>query len=363
MRLGALLALAMAVALAFWARSPGEAVACSIGIPEAMNSAAYLRGSGVVATGTLHAATADTIQLRVEEALKGAAPGDDVTINNHQLTTDAACGLHVLSGDPGSKYHDGQHVFVMLNKGADGTWWPGLGLGVQNLPADDLVPVVSPWGTMALTEAERRVRNAHTPVTLLPDKGCGIGRLDPAAIAEYRQQSTVVAEGVFSGDLDGQSAFEIEKLVAGDTGGATVVFVQNRYIESQPPGCSLTLGRQIAFRRGEHMLVFLRPNELGGNAQYRVSGGGAAAVEINTTYVTWGLPTLRDFRRAAEDLAGSHPIAAAASPTPGPIKPLPDTGLPIGPPLEEDSKDWGYGVALAAGLLAAVGVLAFASRR
>jgi hypothetical protein len=356
----------LAVAFA-WLHALSDAAACSVGPPDAINTVAYLRASGIVAIGTLHDATADTVRLRVEEGLKGAVPGDEVTLTNHHLTTDPACGLHVLENDPGGKYHDGQHIFAMLTRGPDGDWWPAvLSIGVQELPEDDLVPVVGPWGAVRLSDTEQRIRGVPVPEVLAPDGGCGLSRLDPAQIEAYRTQSVMVLEGVFGEAINGRSVFGIGKVIAGTATVDSGVMVQNRQIYAQPPDCVPRLDVSIAYQQGQHMLLFLRPNELGGEGPYRVAGGGAAAVEINAEYLTWGMPTLRDFRRAAEDVAGAKaesPVASGATVTPVPLTQLPDADVVATAPGGQDSDRGGYIVAITAGLGAAGSVAAFGARR
>ena len=151
---------------------------------------------------------------------------------------------------------------------------------MQELPENDLIPVVSPWGAVSLVDAEQRVHAVPPPGLLVADS-CGSWRLDPAAIEASRAQSTLVVEGVFSGDLGGRSYFEIWKVIAGDAkpgGGSDGAESVDR---SPSSDCVLALGEGVVFRQGQHMLLFLRPNELGGAGDYRVAGGGAAAVEIN----------------------------------------------------------------------------------
>ena len=78
------------------------------------------------------------------------------------------------------------------------------------------------------------------------------------------------------------------------------------------------------------------------------------------------MPTLRDFRRAAEDLAGAKPESpgvSGATVTPVPLTQLPDANVVATKPTGRDSNDWGYFVAAAAGLVAAAGVAAFGARR
>jgi hypothetical protein len=142
-----------------------RAAACSLVLPTLESLAA---DSQLVVIGTISGAGEDTATLEVEQYLQGGDGAREISLVNHEFSTDPACNPELGAG---SRWGDGTRLLAFLDPatfdlGAD--WQDGalggMGIIVINddsiiLPSGDLLPLAD-----AITRISGRVPSGDAPM-------------------------------------------------------------------------------------------------------------------------------------------------------------------------------------------------------
>jgi hypothetical protein len=350
----------LAATYAPWGSSPAHA--CSISPFSEQSLLPAIGEAQVVAVGTLRDATRDEIQFEIEEAMKGADPGDVLPIRNQPVQLFANCDLYFDPNHPGFYYPEGERVLMLLvQDDTDGRWHPEyFGNAWFAIDGDGLYWHSDDTPSPPLAEIRAAV-SASPGGTVEPDDEIACSLVFGAITHELPatiDRSELIVVGELWGATGGTMKVRVHEYLKG-SGPADLTF-SSRWISprevldrSDPMNPTATGDCYAAMEDGQHpwlrggqrILLFLRPDEFG-IADWRPSMQGQAVYVLSADRPSRppGLPTLSDVRDEAEKVTGqpARRIAVSPSPTPqdepGAARPG-DDSLP-----GDDNGDWAVAI-------------------
>jgi hypothetical protein len=348
----------------------GEGHACSLVgfghqvLPFAMES------SSVVAVGRLVEAKRDVITLVVEEGMKGAAPGERLTVNNAQLGLGADCTVYVERGQQGFALPEEARVIAFLQAndlGGSAELRSALhGFGVFPLEGDYIRQDRSVgFRAASFSDAEHAIESLASDPTDLDLEKVGpcnprLYPADDATLARNVRMSSLIAVGTYRLVGGGVAELTVDDVLRGDAGGAKTLRINAHHFYNDN-SCRATMESGAASYAVEFQaIVFLRPDDYGvTDWRGAIWGSGVLAVVGGELQFAPGMPTLDQIRMAASD-AGFGPQspgfrAGGQAGTPGQVDPR----GPDGPGFNRAR----LGIAAASLLIVAAIGLAAARRR
>lgn len=297
-----------------WSARPASA--CSRAGFSAEVVASTVAESKVVAIGTFTDATERAANFRVDEALVGPPTGTTLKIDNRTSYTYSACSPYDEPFDHGGRFAKGDQRIVMLTKEVDGLWQVSyFSEAAWSIPQDDLQPLITDfWNDRTRPPALDAVR---AQVEALESKlGTDLGWESRTPCNPVRDLGVKIASStaVVIGDVEPSEEggkVHVREVLAGNP---PRTFSLNTSVRRDYATCDLVQD-QFSNARPGRWLMYIRPDEAG-VADFRLAFWGTAQDEVNSTYVTGGLPTLRDIREAV----GQPKVTSVA---PGPAGPRP----------------------------------------
>ncbi len=121
----------------------------------------HIQRAPVVAIGTWVESTERAAVFRVDEALKGTAPGEQFRVDNRGTYTAAACSPYDEEPHSGFRFAEGERSVLVLQAEVEGLWQVSFwGFAAFDVPAAENDGMVMDW--YALADQEQPIAGAPT---------------------------------------------------------------------------------------------------------------------------------------------------------------------------------------------------------